>query len=74
MSIIKNGQISLYFHFNKIMKIPETSFQSPALNQKMFEMFEMFEMFVIQHTSIWPNFIFIVLRIRKKSISVISIM
>ena len=71
MSIIKNGQISLYFHFNKIMKIPETSFQSPALNQKMFEMFEMF---VIQHTSIWPNFIFIVLRIRKKSISVISIM
>ena len=71
MSIIKNGQISLYFHFNKIMKIPETSFQSPVLNQKMFEMFEMF---VIQHTSIWPNFIFIVLRIRKKSISVISIM
>ena len=74
MSIIKNGQISLYLRFNKIMKIPETSFQSPALNQKMFEMLEMLEMFVIQHTSIWPNFILIVLRIRKKSISVISIM
>ena len=34
MSTIKNGQISLYCHFNKIIKGPETSFQSPALRQK----------------------------------------
>ena len=32
MSTIKNGSILLYF-FNKIMKGPETSFQSPALSQ-----------------------------------------
>ena len=31
---MKNGQISLYCHFNKIIKGPGTSFQSPALNQK----------------------------------------
>ena len=29
---MKNGQISLYCHFNKIIKGPGTSFQSPALN------------------------------------------
>ena len=34
MSTIKNGQISLYCHFNKIIKGPGTSFQSPALSQK----------------------------------------
>ena len=34
MSTIKNGQISLYRHFNEIIKEPETSFQSPALSQK----------------------------------------
>ena len=34
MSIIKNGQISLFCHFNKIIK--GSSFQSPALNQKHF--------------------------------------
>ena len=34
MSPIKNGQISLYFRFNKIIKGPGTSFQSPALSQK----------------------------------------
>ena len=34
MSTIKNGQILLYCHFNKIIKGPGTSFQSPALNQK----------------------------------------
>ena len=34
MSTIKNGQISVYCHFNKIKKGLETSFQSPALNQK----------------------------------------
>ena len=27
---MKNGQILLYFHFNKIIKEPGTSFQSPA--------------------------------------------
>ena len=34
MSAIKNGQITLYCCFNKIIKGPGTSFQSPALNQK----------------------------------------
>ena len=33
MSTIKNGQISLYCHFNEIMKEPGTNFQSPALSQ-----------------------------------------
>ena len=46
MSTIKNDQISLYCHFNKIIKGPGTSFQSPALSQNMLEIF------VIQHTSI----------------------
>ena len=34
MSTIKNGQISLYYHFNKIIKGPGTSVQSPTLSQK----------------------------------------
>ena len=34
MSTIKNGQITLYCHFNKIIKGPGTSFQSPALRPK----------------------------------------
>ena len=34
MSTVKNGPISLYCHFNKILKEPGTSFQSPVLNQK----------------------------------------
>ena len=34
MSTIKNGQILLYCHFNKILKEPGTSFQSPAFSQK----------------------------------------
>ena len=34
MSTIKNGQISLYCHLNKIIKGPGTSSQSPALSQK----------------------------------------
>ena len=34
MSTIKNGQISLYCHFNKITKESGTSLQSPALAQK----------------------------------------
>ena len=33
MSIIKNDQISLYCHFNKMIKGPGTSFHSPALSQ-----------------------------------------
>ena len=57
MSTIKNGQISLYYHFNKIIKGPGTSFHSPALSQNMLEMFS------IQHTSSWANFILIILRI-----------
>ena len=34
MSTIKNGQILLYCHFDKIIKGPGTSFQPPAFNQK----------------------------------------
>ena len=34
MSTIKNDQILLYCHFNKIIKEPGTSFRSPALSQK----------------------------------------
>ena len=34
MSTIKDEQISLYYHFNKIIKGPGTSFQSPAVTQK----------------------------------------
>ena len=34
MSAIKNSLISLYCHFNKMIKGPGTSFQSPALGQK----------------------------------------
>ena len=34
MSTVKNGQISLYCHFNKTMKRPGTSLQLPALSQK----------------------------------------
>ena len=34
MSTIKNDQILLYCHFNKIIKEPGTSFQSPAFSQK----------------------------------------
>ena len=34
MSVIKNGQISLYYHFDKIIKGSGTSLQSPALSQK----------------------------------------
>ena len=33
MSTIKNGLILLYCHFNKIIKGPVNSFQSPALSQ-----------------------------------------
>ena len=36
MSNIKNDQILLYFRFNKIIKGPRTSFQSPALTQNHF--------------------------------------
>ena len=34
MSTIKNDQISLYYHFNKIIRGRGTSFQSPTLSQK----------------------------------------
>ena len=34
MSVIKNGQILLYYHINKIVKGPGTSFQSPEVSQK----------------------------------------
>ena len=34
MSTIKNDQILLYCHFNKIRKGPGTSFQSPEFSQK----------------------------------------
>ena len=34
MSTIKNDQISLYCNFNKVIKGPGTTFQSPSLSQK----------------------------------------
>ena len=34
MSTIKNDQILLFWHFNKIIKEPGISFQSKALSQK----------------------------------------
>ena len=34
---MKNGTISLYFHFNKIIKGPGTSFQFPTLIQKFWK-------------------------------------
>ena len=34
MSTIKNDQISLYCHFNKVIKGSGTSFQSPELRKK----------------------------------------
>ena len=37
MPTIKNGQISLHCHFNKMTKEPGTSFQSPAFSQKQVE-------------------------------------
>ena len=46
MSTIKNGQIRPYYHFNKIIKGPGTSFQSPSLSQKHVRKF------VRQHASI----------------------
>ena len=49
---------SRYSHFNKIIKGPGTSFQSPALNQKHVRN--------VYYTSIWPNFIFIVLKNKCK--------
>ena len=50
---INNGQILLYCHFNKIIKGPGTPvfFQSLVLNQKHIINV------IIQHTSIWTNFI-----------------
>ena len=56
MSTVKYGQISLYHHFNRIIKGPGTSLQSLAL----------LEMFVIENISISPNFILTVLRIKNK--------
>ena len=58
--MIKNGQILLYCHFNKIIEGLElvSSLHHSAKN--------MLEMVVIQHTSIWPNFILIGLRIQKE--------
>ena len=35
MLTIKNVQMSLHCRFNKIIKGPGTSFQSPSLSQKM---------------------------------------
>ena len=42
---IKDGPISLYCHFNKIIKGTKTSYQSPPFSQKH-------DRNVIQHTSV----------------------
>ena len=34
MSTIKMGKILVHYHFNKIIKGPRTSFQSPGMSQK----------------------------------------
>ena len=34
MLTIKNGQMSIFCHFNKMVKGPGTSFQSPAMGRK----------------------------------------
>ena len=68
MSAIENGLISLYYHFNKIIKGSGTSFQSPVQAENMLEMF------VIQDRSIGPNIILTVLRIKKNKHNVTSIM
>ena len=59
-STIKNGQILLYFCFDKSQKGLElvSSLQHWSKN--------MLEMFFIHYTSIWPNFVLIELRIQKK--------
>ena len=36
MSTIKNGQISLYYHFNEMIQEPETSFQFSNIEPKTF--------------------------------------
>ena len=45
MSTIKNGLISLYCHFNKIIKGPASSFQSTALSRKYIR--------IVCHTVYW---------------------
>ena len=51
MSTIKNSQMLLYCHFNKIIKEPGTSFQSPELvSSPQHSAKNMSEIFVIQHT------------------------
>ena len=59
MTTIKNGQISLYCYFNKIIKCLKliSSIQHWFTN--------ILEMFVIHHTSIWLNFILVVLRSKR---------
>ena len=51
MSTIKNEKMSLYCHFNKIIKWPETCFQSPALSQKPLKSLSHWNL-DIEHTSI----------------------
>ena len=50
MSTIKNGQILLYCHFNKLIKGPGTSFQSQALSQKhVRNAFHTAHFYILQH-------------------------
>ena len=60
MSTLKNGQISLYFHFNKIIKGLELVSSLHHWAKYMLEML------FIQHTSIYLNFMLIARRIQKK--------
>ena len=57
MSTIKNGKISLYCHFNEVIKGPDAFRHRPK---------NMLEIFLMHHTSISPNFILIVLIIQKE--------
>ena len=53
MSTIKNGQILLFCHINKIIKGPGTSFQSSALSQKHDRNVCLYSKLVFDQISIW---------------------
>ena len=61
MSTIKNCQILLFSHFNKIIKGPGASSQSPALRQK-----HIWNNCHTKNSSVSPNFLLMKIRIHKK--------
>ena len=59
MATIKNGHTLLYCHFNKKIREPGISFQSPASSQKQIRN-------VFDYTSIRPNITLVVHSIQNK--------